>query len=459
MNSKQPRQDAQEQLPGYFNSAWPAECGGPRRQKAPRSPGLGLKPGERLRATCRRTNLWNVMIVQRSPGELFLHGNNNFGDSNPYAWVERIDPESLDPLAQSPKLSTGGHTWCGGIVVHKNGYLYTVSGNRLTKLAPDCQVVAQRVLPQDSAYNGLLILSDGNLITKDIRYQGLAPFPWLRMRQLGRPKPSAFTVLEPEALDPVVERCELPEPSTGRFAIDRMGDEELIYIPGSETLWRYRYCNGTLTRDESWSFCYRVATETKQGFAWDCCLGEDTVWLHDSGDLGMAFVFRGQHVGSKLKEPKVMNFRSFTTNPLHLIRVGINDSKDADLFTPFQRPRGAVGSPPVFISQDSIVITFDSANRLTAAFRYESPSVLSRLWEKPIFNTMQPMFYPDTGELVLNDFQNQDDNVIILNYYTGQEIARTKTGSFKPNAMFFAPGFGRDLYYCSYRSIARVFVD
>lgn len=40
-------------LSGYYPSDWPAECGGPRRQKVTRTPGPGLKPGEKLVATTR----------------------------------------------------------------------------------------------------------------------------------------------------------------------------------------------------------------------------------------------------------------------------------------------------------------------------------------------------------------------------------------------------------------------
>ena len=29
-------------MPGYYDSPWPTECGGPRRQKAPKSPGFGI---------------------------------------------------------------------------------------------------------------------------------------------------------------------------------------------------------------------------------------------------------------------------------------------------------------------------------------------------------------------------------------------------------------------------------
>ena len=38
-------------IPGYYPSAWPCECGGPRRQKSAAGPGLNLQSGEQLEAT------------------------------------------------------------------------------------------------------------------------------------------------------------------------------------------------------------------------------------------------------------------------------------------------------------------------------------------------------------------------------------------------------------------------
>ena len=40
--------DSNEKIKGYYDSPWPAECGGPRRQKIPRSPGLNISNGDYL---------------------------------------------------------------------------------------------------------------------------------------------------------------------------------------------------------------------------------------------------------------------------------------------------------------------------------------------------------------------------------------------------------------------------
>src|SRR5689334_4596384 len=125
-----PELDSARPIPGYNDSPWPAECGGPRRQKAPRSKGLGLSAGAALKQRSRHNGEWNVMAVQRAPGEIYLLYNNHIDSADKYGGVELIDPMTLETVRRSPRLPSGGHTWCGGIVAHENGFLYLNNGDR-----------------------------------------------------------------------------------------------------------------------------------------------------------------------------------------------------------------------------------------------------------------------------------------------------------------------------------------
>ena len=131
--------------PGYWPSPWPCEDGGPRRSAAPDGPGLGLRPGETLTVTTRTAVA--TMVVLREPGEVFLTGH-TFGPEST-AWVERVDPLTLAPLARSPDLP-GGPFWPGGIAAHANGTLYVTYGSWCHRLGADCQPLASRRLPQRS---------------------------------------------------------------------------------------------------------------------------------------------------------------------------------------------------------------------------------------------------------------------------------------------------------------------
>ena len=146
------------------------------------------------------------MMVLRDPGEVFLMGNNHINSTEKYGFLEKIDPYSLECISRSPNLPSGGHTWCGGVVVHENGYLYLNNGNYCYKLDPDCKVVASKKLPQNSAYNSFLIMKDGNLVMKNIEHAWDAK--------------SKFVILEPEFLNQVADEVAIDENSMGRIAMN-----------------------------------------------------------------------------------------------------------------------------------------------------------------------------------------------------------------------------------------------
>ena len=108
--------------------------------------------------------------------KLFLGGTlPAFTGPEPFGWLQRLDPQSLDVLAESPPLPCGEHVWCGAIAAHANGDIIKVNGSFMHRLDVDCQVVRECRLPIDQAHNGLLILSDGSIVTKDLRLAGQGP--------------------------------------------------------------------------------------------------------------------------------------------------------------------------------------------------------------------------------------------------------------------------------------------
>ena len=164
--------DRTEAATGYWDSPWPVECGGNRRQKA-RSGRLDAAEAE-THVTLMRNDRWNVMTVRRDKDEWYLGGTMPaFVGPPPYGWVARFDPESLETLAESPQLPCGDHVWCGAILAHADGTVMSVNGSYLHRLDPDdLSVLNERRLPVDRAHNGLLSLSDGTLVTKDLRLEG-----------------------------------------------------------------------------------------------------------------------------------------------------------------------------------------------------------------------------------------------------------------------------------------------
>ena len=70
---------------------------------------------------------------------------------------------------------------------------------------------------------------------------------------------------------------------------------------------------------------------------------------------------------------------------------------------------------------------------------------------------MQPVVFPESGELVINDFTaEQTDDLIVVDIATGELLNRVNTGSRLANGMFLTAGDNRDIYYCSTLFWARV---
>lgn len=433
--------DRDERHPGYWPSPWPVECGGNRRQKAATG---RLDAAERHpHITTRVNGRWNVMVIERDPGEFFLAGTMAaFVGPAPFGWVERIDAESLEPLASSPELPCGDHVWCGAVLAHHAGSLFNVNGSYLHRLDPDCTVTGEVELPADEAHNGLLALADGSLITKDLRLAGHGP--------------STLTRIDPDSLEVMGEPLVLPEGSMGRIAADRSPDGEFVYVPGIEHLWRVRVDGERWELDQDWRPEYRNEGGPN-GLAWDTCLSGGSAWVMDDGDIpGIRAIF-DQRPNGRFGDlaPRALSWQHPApwAGPQRLLRVDIA-SGQVDSVTPFGTPGGGIIAPPVHVPEHCVTVCWDSINGGLAAVNDDDLSVRWLLPE--VRATMQPVVFPESGELVINDFTGEGDDLIVVDVDTGEMLSRVETGSRLANGMFLSPGSGGDVFYCSTLTVARV---
>ncbi len=415
---------------GYWPSRWPGEDGGPRRTAIPRAgAGLGITPTDRLSVTSRDA-IVATMVVLREPGEVYLLCHT--GGNDAIAWVERIDPTSLELVARSTDLP-GGKTWPGGLAAHANGSVYVTFGRHLHRLSPELELEASVELPRDRPYNSFVILPDGHLALKD--FGGTLP---AGVEMIGDDS-CELLVVNPDDLD-IVARATMPERSIARLSAD--GDT--VYVVGDTHLYRAAWTGTELTLDETFRPRYR--TVAGQTYGWDAVLTGGAAWFLDNGAGSEAYAgtFRGHGISDA---------------PLHLVRVDLTTA-DVSLTEICGLPNGIVANPPAIDMSRDIAVGYDSANGILAAFDIGGDGASTPRWSRAQNHACHPLLYPDTGELVTADHDGERmmDQIVVLDIETGTELGRVDTGSPLQSVVFLAPGFGRDLYYCAFPTVSRISV-
>jgi hypothetical protein len=82
------------------------------------------------------------------------------------------------------------------------------------------------------------------------------------------------------------------------------------------------------------------------------------------------------------------------------------------------------------------------------------------LWEKTPFGCASHMIlYPETGELVVNDYRHAGEEVVVLNIEDGAERGRVRSGGITQGVVFPCVGWARDFYWSSMGRLARIFVQ
>lgn len=412
---------------GYLDSPWPAEDGGPRRlQHARRGAGLRLQPGERLACTTRNT-LLSTMTVLGAPGEVYLltHSALRAHVGLPTtACVERIDPQSLKPLARSPRLR-GGPMWPGGMALHRNGDLFAVYGRWLHRLDRQCAVRGALRLPVAQPYNSFVILDNGLIVTKN----------------LSDATPARLSTIDPESMANACADVVCPEPSVARLS----AQGNSVLVVGVRSVMRYHWNDATqaLEADALWRHDY--LSGTAQSYGWDAVLARGSAWFMDNGRHRYRFRMAGAGVAR---------------TPNRLLRVSLQDARDHGAWEVSGLPGGSITNPPLVDERRGIVLGFDSANSVLQAWQMnDAGRKLAPLWTKPSFGCASHMLlYPDSGEVVTNDYRRFGEEVVVLDIASGAEKARVRVGGPTQGVVFPSTGWGRDLYWSSMGRLARVHV-
>jgi hypothetical protein len=413
----------------YWKSSWSGEDGGPRRLQRARNAVIPtISADSQLDVTSRDAPALTMAIVGPND-ELFLQ--RIMPGPAAISWVEKIDPITLEVIAQSEQLA-GGPLWPGGLAAHANGSLYVVFGNHAHRLSADLQVIVSVELPRLRPYNSFVILPSGHLATKD--FSGALPG-----QPNGTPmEPTELLILDPQDLR-IVARLELAEPSIARLSAD--GND--IYVVGDYSLIRVFWRNETLIVDTTFNARYR--TLEGQTFGWDAVITDEDAWFLDNGEGTQLFMgsFRGVGISSA---------------PLHLVRVN-KKTAQVTLTEICGLPDGIIANPPVVDTQRQIVVGFDSGNGVISGFDYDEDSVTPR-WSRQQNHACHMLLSPEAGQIVTADHRPDlgCEQVVILDITTGDEVARVSTTSPIQSAVFPAIGPKGDIYWCSMFTITRISV-
>ncbi|MCP4753063.1 MAG: hypothetical protein GY866_19415, partial [Proteobacteria bacterium] len=409
--------------------------GGPQRlQRAEKIEGLNVQPAEDLRCFTRFGMKSPLMVILRDPGEVYvmwMHAIKARIFGRPLTCdIERIDPETLKTVKKSPKL-LGGPFWAGGFGIHKNGDLYVNNGRWVHRLDPDCALKGSYKLPVNLPYNTLLFLDNGIIVTKSYTSE----------------INSVISFLDPETLQPVCDHVNMPEPSISRISTSG----NTTYIVGTKSIFRYNWDEkkSVPVFDQKWNFNY--IGDSRHDFGWDPVVDDENVWFMDNG--------RNTMMSSIIA---CMVDAGVNASPMNLVRVNLEDSSDHTIQPVSGLPYGSCTNPPFFAPDKNIFVGYDSPNSVVKAWRWQKASrTLDPLWEKsPFCPGGHMLYFPDSGELVLNDFKRwKGDSIVVLDLESGVEKGRVRAKNMAQGLAFSAPGWKRDVYYIVQDKLARVWVE
>jgi hypothetical protein len=99
-------------------------------------------------------------------------------------------------------------------------------------------------------------------------------------------------------------------------------------------------------------------------------------------------------------------------------------------------------------------VAWDSVNGGLAGI---DDATMEPLWHLEVRPSMQPVVFPESGEVIINDFTDEgSDDLIVVDVATGNILDRVPTGSRIANGMFLSAGGQRDVWYCTTLTLTHV---
>jgi hypothetical protein len=342
------------------------------------------------------------------------------------------------------------------VAAHANGDLHMVFGRWAHRLSPALEVLASHRLPVPRPHNSFVVLDTGELVTKDCD----APAGL---------EPSTVSVLDPGTLLPVAAPLRLPEPSIARLSSDGTS----VIAVGTTVVHRLVLDReaGRLEIDAAWQ--PRYGPDPRHSYGWDPVLTDDHVLWMDNG---------------RNHTDRTMRDSGEAPGPVRLWWAR-HDAPGARSVEISGLPYGTESNPPGWDPEGRIVVAYDAGNAVLRAWRMAGDE-LEPLWRRDgLAHAGHLIVHPDTRELVVQDWRDTPalrgrtvrrvlrpafaalarsaaarraslrtghDRLVVLDLDSGAERAAVDVPSPSQAFLFPAPGFGRDVYYQSLTTVARV---
>ena len=192
---------------------------------------------------------------------------------------------------------------------------------------------------------------------------------------------------------------------------------------------------------------------------WDACLSGGACWVMDCGDVSSVRRIHTVEPNGRFEASPARDLSWRLPAPWkgaqRLLRIDLEDAGEVTAIEPFGLPGGGIIAPPVNVPEWNRAIAWDSINGGLAGI--DTSDGLSVAWQLDVRPSMQPVVFPESGELVINDFTEAgSDDLVVVDVEKGELLDRVATGSRIANGMFLSPGGERDVFYCTTTTLARV---
>ena len=176
----------------------------------------------------------------------------------------------------------------------------------------------------------------------------------------------------------------------------------------------------------------------------------------DNGDIQSVRDIYGTEPNGRFNEFKSLSWRSPAPwkGKQRLIKIDTISGR-FDSLKPFEDHGGGIIAPPVNIPEANICVAWDSINGGIAGISYND-NKFEKNWEINIRPTMQPIYFEQSNELVINHFDDKSDYLVVIDVLEGKILSKVNLRTPMANGMFLTPGFNNDVLYCSTLAISKV---